>query len=276
MEVGRTATIVNSSEPLWATEFHLPDELLLGADPLRQNTRTGVGSGQTKELTPPQTSPGVVALEVWDSVPEGDPVLLGAVEVPSDVLQKVFLLSSCGGQDARRTRVVRSEPEGGDDDKTGREGEGPWRSPDLHLLNLNLRLRPQGKQAKREQPAGIVGGENSSVTTIVAAKAAGGAVELGGGAVGTVSFSLKRVASNDDHSVSEERLELRPATTEEGPSLSRLAEESGSVAGLEQEVMGTRITEVKAGSRLLRCWYRWLALVRDGEADVRTSWILSQ
>lgn len=233
VEVGRTTTIANSSEPLWATEFDLPDELLLGASPLLKNARKVVGGGRRMELTPPQPSPGVVALEVWDSVPEGNPVLLGAVEVPSNVLQEVLSPSPHRGQEARRIRTVRSETEDGDDDKR-RETEGSCGSSDLRLLNLNLRPRQKGRQPQNQQLA------------MVAAKAAGGAMVEAeySGAVGVLSFSLKRVVSDAEQS----RHNHPQAIAEDGPRQDFFAEENGDVAGLGKGVIGTRTTEVSANT----------------------------
>lgn len=250
VEVGRTTTISHSSEPLWATEFHLADELLLGARPLSKNTRKGVDRGRGTELASPQPTPGVVALEVWDSVPEGDPVLLGAVEVPPDALQKVLSSPSHRGQ----------ETDGGGDDRR-RESERPRRPSDICVLNLDLRPRRKAKQPQNQRLAGIAGGENGAPATAAAAaaKVAGdataGAEHSGGGAaaVGVLSFSLKRVVADTEQCSSKNGHNNPPATAENGPHPTRLAGEGENVARLEKEAIGTRVTEVNINSTQNGC-----------------------
>lgn len=227
MEIGRTTTIANSSEPLWATDFHLQDELLLGPSPPSRNMQKVVGGSRGMESTSPQPSPGVVALEVWDSVPEGDPVLLGAVQVPPDALQQVLSSSSQRGLDERR------------------ECEGSRGPSDLHLLSLNLMPCQKGKQPRDPQLAGIVSSE-SNTTTTVASKAAGDATASAedSGGVGVLSVSLKRAVSDAEHSGREEVHNRPHATTEDGPRQALLAEESGNVTGLREDTMETKTTEV--------------------------------
>lgn len=267
VEVGRTTTIAHSSEPLWATEFHLPEDLFLGAtcSPPR-NARNVVGDSRGVERVTPRPSPGVVvAMEVWDSVPEGDPVLLGAAEVPPDALQSVLSSSPRGGQDAGRNRAVRtSEAEGGDEDNKRRGGgfcEGPrGSSSDLRLFSVDLRPCQEGKQPLNRQLASVVSGEESRTTAIEAAATAEAADATAGdadrsGAAGVLSFSLKRVVSDAVKGGSAEGHNHPQATTEDA----YLDEESGNVAaGVEKEVVETRITEVRAtvsqSLRLLFCW----------------------
>lgn len=251
LEVGRTTKITDSFEPLWATDFHLPDDLLLGPSSLSRSSRN-VGDDLETEITPPQLSPAAVALEVWDSVSEGNPVLLGAAEVPSGVLQKVLASSLRGEGDGKPN--VRTKQEGGDEDKRrGCQGSNGTGSSDLVLLNLNLRLRHKGKQHKHPQLTGTVGGKNSSTAAIVAAKSTDHAIagaERDGGE-GVLSCSLKRIVSCADK---ENNDKGQPrATAEDEPLPARLSENSGNVTGLGKEVMEMRTTEASTYVRLLLC-----------------------
>ena len=195
---------------------------------------------------------------MWDSVPEGDPVLLGAVEVPSDVLQNVLSSSSRRDQDATRTRAVRSDSELAADEDQRRESKGSRGSSDLHLFSLDLRPRQDGEQPQNQQRAGIVRRESGATATVVAAKAARDDATTEeaehSGAVGVLSFSLKRVVSDAERSDGEEGLNHPQASAEDA----RLDQESGSVAGPGKEAMETRTSEVKSISppqclRLLFC-----------------------
>ncbi|CAM9485772.1 unnamed protein product [Ectocarpus fasciculatus] len=212
LEVGRTTTIPNSSEPLWATDFRLPDYLLCGTNPSRGSPQRAGGSGGGGRSRPPQPPSrladrvsGALALEVWNRVPEGDPVLLGAVEVPPDLLQEV--MSSPTPTDKDET--------GGSGEDRGMVGDIEGRLPRFHSIDLNLK---------------------SPVKHMVAATLPA-APEANGGTGGVLSLSLRRVFAAVRPSTS--NIPNGPGAIAESPGL--LAKESGSDP--EAKVPGTRISE---------------------------------
>lgn len=92
--------IPNSSDPLWAAQFRL-SSAILGMDDsasIRAKGKRGGLSGSPLSSTPLGSVSSVV-LEVWDSVFEGNPVMLGAAEVSSDLLRG--LLSSHDHRDSK-------------------------------------------------------------------------------------------------------------------------------------------------------------------------------
>lgn len=231
LEVGRTTTIPNSSEPMWATDFRLPDSLLCETNPPRGNPQTAGDSGGGGRLRPPLPPcpraarvSGTLTLEVWNRVPEGDPVLLGAVEVPSDLLQEVMSSPAPPDKDERGVS--------GEDRGTAGEIEG-W-SPRLHSIDLNL--ESPVKHTKQRQLTETGHDESSMVDTVAATLPA--AAEAYGGTGGVLSLSLRRVFAI-----------VRPSTStiSNGPgaiaeSLGLLSNENGSDP--EAKVPGTRISEV--------------------------------
>lgn len=245
MEIGRTTTISNSSDPLWATEFHLPEDLLLGTrTPSKTGGISGGGVGAGKSLAPSRPPSrkggssvnGVVALEVWDRVPEGDPVLLGAVDVPSEVVQEM-MSSSYEGQkpEDRNARAVRSSKEkGGGDYQVDGRGETTGISSDssgLHLLNLYLGTFPKKKLPPNQQVACVESGDKRM------------AGEKNGGTVGVLSLSLKRVVTavkpsakerpNNPEAMPEDDLRLSPLVAKDTENVAKLGADISKKRGGE-------------------------------------------
>ncbi|CAM9304017.1 unnamed protein product, partial [Ectocarpus sp. 12 AP-2014] len=229
LEVGRTTTIPNSSEPLWATDFRLPDSLLCETNPPIGTPQTA-DSGGGGRLRPPQPPSGradrvagALTLEVWNRVPEGDPVWLGAVEVPPDLLQEV--MSSPAPADNDERGVSR------EDRRTADEIEGC--SPRLHSIDLNL--KSPVKNTKQGQLPETGHDEISVVDTVAGTLPA--AAEAYGGTGGVLSLSLRRVFATVRPSTS--NIPNGPGAIAESPGL--LAKESG--INPEAKVPGTRISE---------------------------------
>ncbi|CAM9137499.1 unnamed protein product [Scytosiphon promiscuus] len=121
VEAGRTATIPSSAEPLWAAKFRLRVSLLLdGLHPPSTSASRGGGrggsNGQHKVSARPSPSwvdrvPGIT-LEVHDSVPEGDPVLLGAAEIPSGVLCDMLASPGVGSRETMASHTMSGQEEG--------------------------------------------------------------------------------------------------------------------------------------------------------------------
>lgn len=143
-EVGRTQTIPNSPDPLWATDFRLSNELARRSTPSSRRRGGERGSGDTRagdiarngQRRPP--SPwGIISCvicEVWDSVPEGKPTFLGAAELPTDLLSA--LLSPDAADDAGTSRSIPVSTK-------NRGGVERRRS---HSLRLNLDPRSNNRQ----------------------------------------------------------------------------------------------------------------------------------
>ncbi|CAN0018446.1 unnamed protein product [Ectocarpus sp. 6 AP-2014] len=229
LEVGRTTTIPNSSEPMWATDFRLPDSLLRVTNPPRGASKTA-DSGGGGRLRPPQPPSrrvdrvsGALTLEVWNRVPEGDPVLLGAVEVPPDLLQEVISSPAPADKDERRV--------GGEDQGTAGEIEGC--SPRLHSIDLNLQSLV--KHTERRQLAETGHDESSMVDTVAAKLPA--ATEAYGGTGGVLSLSLRRVFTTVTPNTS--NVPKVPDAIAESPGLPAKENESDP----EAKVPGTRISE---------------------------------
>lgn len=231
LEVGRTTTIPNSSDPMWATDFRLPDCLLCENNPPRGTPKTAGDSGGGGRLRPPQPPcrradrvSGALTLEVWNRVPEGDPVLLGAVQVPPDLLQEA--MSSPAPADKDERGVGRED--------RGTAGEIERCSPRLHSIDLNL--KSPVKNTKQGQLAETRHDESNMVDTVAATLPA--AAETYGGTGGVLSLSLRRVFATVRPGTS--NITNGPGAVKESPGL--LTKEKGSDA--EAKVPGTRISEV--------------------------------
>jgi len=238
IEIGRTATIADTSEPLWATEFHLPDELLLESNqPPKRMRKACSGS---KLVPPPPPAPldtpvsRVITLQVWDSATEGDPVMLGEVEVPPDLVQAVLSSSPSEGQDTERYRDLT--PREQDDDRT--EGKnivgGAARFSGLRLVTLNIRSHPA------EEP------RENSTATMVKYETVG---EENGSDRGILSLSLRRVASDTKQRVGEEVCELSQSMAETDRRMAPSMAESGNEARLGENVSEETKAEVRVGGR---------------------------
>ncbi|CAB1113397.1 unnamed protein product [Ectocarpus sp. CCAP 1310/34] len=229
LEVGRTTTIPNSAEPMWATDFRLPDSLLCETNPSIGTPKTADRGGGGR-LRPPQPPSGradrvagVLILEVWDRVPEGDPVRLGAVEVPPDLLQEV--MSSPAPADKDESGVSRED--------RGTAGEIKGCSPRLHSIHLNL--KSPVKNTKQGQLPETRHDEICMVDTVAGTLPA--AAEAYGGTGGVLSLSLRRVFAT-----------VRPSTSNIPNGPGAIAETSGLLAKEngnypEAKVPGTRISE---------------------------------
>ncbi|CAM9115968.1 unnamed protein product [Ectocarpus sp. 13 AM-2016] len=229
LEVGRTTTIPNSSEPMWATDFRLPDSLLRETNPPVGTPKTA-DSGGGGRLRPPQPPSGradrvagALTLEVWNRVPEGDPFRLGAVEVPPDLLQEV--MSSPAPADEDERGVSRED--------RGTAGEIEGCSPRLHSIDLNL--KSPVKNTKQGHLPETGHDEIGMVDTVAGTLPA--AAEAYGGTGGVLSLSLRRVFAAVRPSTS--NIPNGPGAIAESPSL--LTKENGSSP--EAKVPGTRISE---------------------------------
>lgn len=245
LEIGRTTTISNSSEPLWATEFHLPDELLLRTETPKTGDVGGGVNGWSDEIPsrPPSRegsiSLGVVALEVWNSVPEGDPVLLGAVDIPSDLLQDIVSSSCHGGPAANNNSVVRrtGHEVGKDQVGGGKTNEISSDALGLHLLNLSLGTHPKKIEPQQQQLAFVGRGDNR--TAVVEPVKVTSGEELRDD-VGFISLSLKRVVAEVQEHGNEEQRDAK-VMPEDNRHLSPVAKEAENVAKLGTESGDTEV-----------------------------------
>ena len=141
VEVGRTHTIFDSSDPLWAATFHLSDKLLSRPTSTLNSTGVGRSSGKSRKLakkkhwssqSPSGTISSSIDFEVWDRVSHGQPVLVGAAKFPADLL-RALLTIDC---------TLPDNPLGDDSSVTAKS----WRG--VRQYSLELRLRPREYRQK--------------------------------------------------------------------------------------------------------------------------------
>lgn len=147
VEAGRTGTIPRSCDPLWAANFYLSDEMLRkctatsgkkqwgGKRTGTTNRCRGNSAAKGEGESPRSLQRGNIAsvvIQVWDRVPEGEPALVGAANIPPDLL--LTLLSS-----APRSKYKSSDC--------------ATQAAALHTLDLRIWL-----QTDEEQLAHDVGG----------------------------------------------------------------------------------------------------------------------
>lgn len=238
VEIGRTATIANTSEPLWATDFRLPDELLLGMNQSAKRVRkacSGTKVGTSRPPTPLDTpAPRAVTLEVWDNALEGNPVMLGEVEVPPNLVQDVLSSSSPRGPDTENSRDSPRKTENDDDDHNGGRNivEGPAKFSGLRLATLNLRSRPA-----KEFP------ENSTVPLVAGEAPEEGRSRNGG----NLSISLKRMVSAAKPGVDEVVCEHSQSLSEFDRHVDPRAAGRGDDARLGDDIREKTKAEVRGG-----------------------------
>lgn len=149
VEIGRTLTVPNSSEPLWAAVFFLPIP--------RERTRTI--SSRSVETAPLNTEDLHlnILFQVWNDDPASSPVIIGRAALPPDVVSELIMDGN------------RSENTQNNDIHNLQEG-GLAAAKKRRSLALDLRLdNPENKavtEASKEALSGIL---SVSVESIAAA-----------------------------------------------------------------------------------------------------------
>lgn len=200
VEIGRTDTIPNSSDPLWAARFRLLSSELLGRGPATAAASRRV-NGQREALPgpassslppPPLESLSSVVLEVWDSVSEGGPIMLGAAELPSDILRALLSWSLDCDDDCHDDHD--DSDAAADDDVDGKSkgsrSRSAIRSRKFHSFDLRLGPVPPKKQGLVSTSEKNDGHDDETRAT------SAGTVGIPGRPTtsGTLSVSLERVS----------------------------------------------------------------------------------
>lgn len=163
--------------------------------------------GATSSPSQPLGSVSSVVLEVWDSASEGDPVMLGTSELPSDLLRG--LLSSSRDNHHRDSKKSTDDgdndddddddgydddgdDDGGDGDRKRKAGRPEVRSRRLRLLNLPLGFPPPKRQSFFSSARKHKDGYDEERRAPSAATK--GAPTTSSAPSGTLSVSLERVS----------------------------------------------------------------------------------
>lgn len=179
VEVGRTRTIPDSTDPLWETTFHLSDELLQKRSLLKRRSRvnrSGERSGETAEsddprfVTPREVVDCSVDLEIWDRAAQGQPVLIGAAEIPTELMSELLVCDDITASD------------GPVEDQCSVAASYCQREKGMHLLKLGLRSGEDRCDTSQS------GGSNFAAPADIAV-----AGRLETSALGTLSVSVRRV-----------------------------------------------------------------------------------
>lgn len=177
--MGRTRTIPDSADPLWETTFHLSDELLQKRSLLNNRSRgersgeRTVGTAESNNprfATPREVVDCSVDLEIWDRVALGQPVLIGAAEIPTELMSELLVCDDT---------TVSDGPLG---DQCSVDASNCQRGNGMHLLKLGLRSGEDRRDTSQS------GGSNFAAP---AAIAVAGRLETSG--LGTLSISVGRV-----------------------------------------------------------------------------------
>lgn len=219
VEIGRTITVPNTCDPVWAAEFNLFDEIL-GINPLK-NGGGGRGGARSTRKPSPLEKKIRVHLEVWNCAPEGEPVVIGATELPPDLLRA--LLSP---DDARGSKI-----------DGGQEGGCMNAKKKPLLLNLSLRTRIE------EQPVGdrIIGSGEVAATAVLHGSYGSGVLSV------SLERILRKATSNFDAKagIVQGKEKKRDSAKDEALGSAVSAMEKGSVVGDEMLMAGMKISEVQ-------------------------------
>lgn len=130
LEIGRTQTVPDSSEPLWAATFAVCRSQQVGDDPLRERSK---GQTARSSSAPPRSVEDArsrsldAILEIWDDDPVNGPFRLGAATLPYSATAD--FLATADNLHAADPPAASSSASGGRAGGNGGDDESASRSP---------------------------------------------------------------------------------------------------------------------------------------------------